>query len=77
MMYGYGMGGLMWLWPLIAIIGLGVLVWALVRASSPSSRGTDSATDSPRSRSILEERFAQGEITEQEFRERLRVLSDR
>ena len=77
MMYGYGMGGLMWLWPLVLIIGLGILVWGLMRASSASNRSDDSVTGSARARSILQERFARGEITEQELRERLHVLDDR
>lgn len=75
MMNGYGMG-LSWVWPLLLVVGLGVLVWGLVRASPSSSGGGESATGRARAREILQERFARGEITEQELRERLRVLDD-
>ena len=72
-MYGHGMG-VAWVWPLILVLGLAMVVWALIRAfrANPghASGGTGSA------RQILQERFARGEITEQEYRERMRVLDE-
>jgi putative membrane protein len=71
--YGHGMG-VAWVWPLILVLGLAMVVWALIRAfrANPghASVGTGSA------RQILQERFARGEITEQEYRERMRVLDE-
>ena len=73
MTYGHGMG-VAWVWPLILVLGLAIVGWALIRAyrANPghASVGTGSA------RQILQERFARGEITEQEYRERIRVLDE-
>ena len=66
--------GVAWVWPLILVLGLVIVVWALIRAfrvnPGHASAGTGSA------RQILQERFARGEITEQEYRERMRVLDE-
>ena len=73
MTYGHGMG-VAWVWPLVLVLGLVIVVWALIRAyrANPghASVGTGSA------RLILQERFARGEIAEQEYRERMRVLDE-
>ena len=70
---GHGMG-VACVWPLILVLGLVIVVWALIRAfrvnPGHASAGTGSA------RQILQERFARGEITEQEYRERMRVLDE-
>ena len=73
MMYGYGMG-LFWIWPVLLLVGLAVLVWAVIRATS--STRADQSSGTGRAREILQERFARGEITEQELRERTRILND-
>jgi putative membrane protein len=86
MMYGNGMGWF-WVWPLLLVVGVGLLVWAVVRASAT---GSPRATDYPgatgnagapppadRPREILRERFARGEITEEQLRAGLRVLDER
>ncbi|MFC6673512.1 SHOCT domain-containing protein [Marinobacterium aestuariivivens] len=68
MMYGHGWGMLLWLLLLI------LLCWALVRLFS----GRD-GSDRPRektAREILDERFAKGEIDEDEYRKRLEVLKE-
>ena len=59
---------------MLLVVGIALLVWGLVRAST--STGTGSAAEQARARGILRERFARGEITEQEYRERMRVLDD-
>lgn len=60
MMGGFGFGAGMLVW----VILLGVIVWAVVRATtqSPSGRPTDSA------RAILDQRLARGEISIDEYR---------
>lgn len=71
-MFGMGMG---WLW-LIGLIALMAIVWAVSRAAS-GNRPTGGGA--PRDRSpddVLRDRFARGEIDEQEFRSRLNALRD-
>ena len=72
-MYGYGMGAA-WVWPLILVLGLAVVVWAVIRVSA--TYGGRAAAGHGRAHEILRERFARGEITEQELRERMRVLDE-
>jgi putative membrane protein len=68
MMYGMGFG---WLWVLLLAVGAVALAWGLSRAWNAPGAGRDEAD---RARQILRERFARGEITEEEFRQRLRTL---
>ena len=72
-MYGHGLG-IAWVWPLILVLGLAVVVWALIRASR--ANGEQASAASSRPREILQERFARGEISEQELRDRMRVLDE-
>ena len=72
-MYGYGMG-LFWIWPLLLLASIAAITWGVARATSSSRATQPSGTG--RAREILQERFARGEINEQELRERLRVLDD-
>jgi putative membrane protein len=73
MMYGYG--GAWWmvlidvLIPVLVIAAIVVAVIYVWRAVTPSHRGGAS-----NARSILEERFARGEIDEDEFKRRLTTL---
>jgi putative membrane protein len=88
MMWGDGMGwgmGWMWLFWLLLIVGTVVLVLVLVKAFTGNSGGRtrQGGTATPptgggprRSREILEERYARGEISTEEFRERLRTLEE-
>lgn len=69
-MNGYSMG-LFWVWPLLVVVGVIAVVWGLARATSATP-----SSGKERAREILRERFARGEITEQELRERMRVLDD-
>ena len=76
--------GLGWIWPVVLVLGLAALVWGLLHAR-PAARRDDERRGEPlaggdgagRARDILRERFARGEITEEELRDRLRVLDDR
>ena len=84
-MYGDGWGGMgmgwMWIvWPVV-ILGVVLLVVFLVRSSGSSSTGGGAAPPPPPERSgrtraqeILDERYARGEISEEEYQERLRNL---
>lgn len=69
--YGYGYGGLfMILWWVLVIVGIVALVKWLV-----TSLGAGSRPDSGgKALDILKERYARGEIDEQEFQKRKRDL---
>lgn len=70
MMFGYGANmWWMWLWGLVAVAGLAVLIVVIVRAASGGV-----AAKTPRQ--ILDERYAKGELTTQEYTERLTVLGE-
>jgi putative membrane protein len=59
------------IWPLLWVAVIGTVVWLLLRrrraAEGPSG-------ESDRAKEILAERFARGEITSEEYRERLDQL---
>lgn len=69
---GWFMGPLMMLLWVVIIVGLVVLVfrWIGGPGDSGGRQGTSSA------RKILEERFARGEIDEEEFRKRKQALEE-
>ena len=77
MMWGWG-GGPGWGW----MVAMGVfwvlliagIVLAVVLALRGSSRSRVDDGGGSRARAILEERFARGEIDEEEFRRRLEIL---
>jgi putative membrane protein len=70
---GPGGNGWMWLWAalmvviVVALIGLGV--WAITRIPRPAA-----PQPHDRAREILAERLARGEITPDEYRERMQHL---
>ena len=74
-MWGYGYGGGMTWWMVV----VDVLVAALVIAGIVALVGIVTRQFSPRAgsdaRQVLEQRFARGEIDEDEFRRRLTALS--
>lgn len=78
--YGYGMSG--WGVLLMAIVTLallGLLVAAIVglaRTAGPRA-DTGSSDGAARSEELLAERYARGEIDEQDYRARLAVLRER
>ncbi len=79
MMGGYGMGGFgfggvfMIMWWVLIIVGIVVLVkWLLGPSSSPGG-GSGSGSGS-RALDILKERYARGEIDEQEYRKKKQDL---
>jgi len=75
MMGGYGwMAGWMWVWPVLIVAGLAVLVYLgtlLTRRRQGSSRAEPHESTSGMSAGrILDERYARGEIDEDEYRRR-------
>ncbi|MEO7348276.1 MAG: SHOCT domain-containing protein [Terrimesophilobacter sp.] len=86
MMFGNGFGmGSGWLWGLLALVGLVLLVYVIVRVSTGGLQHTDASRSHPgiaaaatkvTPRQILEERYAKGELTTEEYRERLSVLGE-
>lgn len=83
-MWGYG-GGSDWMWlvGLLLVAGIALLVVLIVRLSAGSSgggRGGPPGYGTPsgrtRAREILDERFAKGELTADQYREQLRVLDE-
>ena len=70
-MDGWG-GGWMWLWGVAMMVLFAVLVVWLIRALTGSPGSTrDRAQPGDRAREILAERYARGELTAEEYRERL------
>jgi putative membrane protein len=73
MSYGMHDGGWGIWWMIVSWVVVVAIVVLIVRALTPSG-GSDGRA--PDARRILEERFARGEISEQEYRERKRVLDE-
>ena len=85
MMMGYGYdGGGAWMWVFGGLMMVGVLVliglvvWAVTAATN---RGGSTAASSPvdvggrtRTRQVLDERYARGELNSEEYTERLHTL---
>ena len=73
MMGGYGS---MFLVPIIIIVVIGLIVWAVVTAtqkSSGSNDATDHKTETPLD--VLKRRYAQGEIDKEEYETKKRDLT--
>jgi len=68
--FGWGMMGFGWI---VGLVVVGVLVWAIVQATP--RRGDAATTSATRSaETILADRFARGEIDDDEYRRRLDAL---
>lgn len=66
-------GGWMWLWGVMTMVLIVALVVVLVRAVAGSG-GSERAGPSDQARTILSERYARGELSAEEYRERLSEL---
>ncbi|MEV0808236.1 SHOCT domain-containing protein [Micromonospora sp. NPDC050200] len=71
-MMGYGpMAGLMWIWPVLVLAGLvalGYLIYRLAQTPPSTAAACSSA------RAILDERYARGEIDDEEYQRRRSAL---
>lgn len=72
MMYGWGDGWAGLLWMVVFWGAIVAVVYALLRGVTGSQRSSEQARPSPLE--ILDERFARGEISSDEYAERRRVL---
>lgn len=73
MMWGSGMGwGLLWMLMFWGAFIAGI-VWLVTAATGPRDRTDGSATG----RRVLDERFARGELSIDEYEQRRRVLEER
>jgi putative membrane protein len=73
MMAGFGW---MWLMPVLGIVFLGLIIWAIVASvrSSNGSKGSDSSkADS--ALEVLKNRYARGEISKEEYEEKKKDLA--
>jgi putative membrane protein len=74
-MDGWG-GGWMWLWGTLMMLAfvaaLGVAAWAVVRSTQARRPAAED-----RAREILAERYARGELSTEEYTERLEALRTR
>lgn len=78
---GWGMGWMWFIWPLI-MLGIILLVVFLVRGTTTRTPGHGGEATPPphgergrsRAQEILDERYARGELTDEEYQEPLRQL---
>lgn len=80
--YGMNMGWTMWLWGILLLVGIALLVLVAVRLFG-AGRGPGGMQGPPgpypgrsRARQILDERFARGELSADQYREQLKVLGE-
>ena len=86
MMWGHGWDmGWWWLFGLLMLVGIALLIAFIVLAvrmlSGASGRGEGHSASGPisgqsRARQILDERYAKGELTTEQYREQIRVLGE-
>jgi putative membrane protein len=80
MWYGNGhMMGMHWGWWIFWLIVLVFLIWFVLRTTGSGAASGPSAPPPPAPptpEEVLRDRLARGEITEEEFRQRMRVLRE-
>ena len=81
-MMGFGAGmSWMWLFWLLLVVGVTLVAVVAVRAVGGGLTGDGRGarrrqSESSGARQLLDERYARGELTTEEYRERLRVLGE-
>ena len=81
MNYGGGMGGWGWIFGALVLVGLVLLIVVAVRLLGRPQGGVTTALpphEDPRARAraVLDERYARGEISTDEYRERRQALDE-
>ncbi|MBA2311349.1 MAG: SHOCT domain-containing protein [Actinobacteria bacterium] len=71
--HGHEWGAAGWLWPIFPLLWVGLIVTAFFFFGRRMRRGMHHHPFHS-GESVLAERYARGEVTEQEYRERLAVL---
>jgi len=78
MMGGGCFGAGMWLFGLLTVVGVALLAVVLTRmAGGGPATGGGSGSRASRAREILDERYARGDITTEDYQERLQALDQR
>ena len=80
--YGYNDGGVwMWVFGGLMMVGvllvIGMVVWAIMTATTRGNAAPTAPADPggrARTRQVLDERYARGEMTSEEYSERLHTL---
>lgn len=84
--YDHAGGGGVWMWVFGGVMMVGVLiligavVWAVIAATNRGNRGFTASEALPeaagrgRTRQVLDERYARGEMNSEEYTERLHTL---
>lgn len=75
---GFGMGA-HWGWWLFGLVILALAIWVVVisrRHGGSGAGGHGEGRTGGDAKEVLQRRFAEGELSEEEFRERLRVLRE-
>jgi len=67
MMNGWGMSW-MWIWPVLVLVGLAILAYVGVRLAQGGWSAPPGSSST--ARQILDERYARGEIDEDEYQHR-------
>ncbi len=75
--------GWSWLFGVLMLVGIVLLIVVLVRlfaggasSNSPATPPAATPTTPDRARQILDERFAKGELTAEQYREQIQVLGE-
>lgn len=68
--------GMHWLWWSIWILTFALLLWGLVRLVGDRSRTHDRVEREAEAEEALRRRFAEGEIDEEEYARRLKILRE-
>ncbi|TDW29755.1 SHOCT domain-containing protein [Cryobacterium psychrophilum] len=82
MMWGTANMGWTWGFGLLAVAGVALIIYVVVRALSNNTTGKAGPPSTPsppaptRARLILDERFARGELTQEQYKDQLRTLDE-
>jgi putative membrane protein len=73
-MMGGSMLGWMWVWPLLVVVGLLIIGYVVLRLAKGGRPSSPTRPAGPAPRQILDERYARGEIGEDEYLRRRDML---